>query len=465
MKRQTSKLLALLGCALLLAGCARSVTVVAPPDANPPTERSNPVTFTVQFHSRANVSTFQATLDPPLDAASPVDIDITSSFSPAPAPGGQSTATVTVPQSPCSLLTVGCRQDRRIRVRADLSPSQAFDSHGHDRTFRLVGVMTPPPPPPPPSPSVTMTIMPTTASVVWGQSASYTLEVSGQNGFAGPVTLTVDQLPANVTPSLSASSVTLVANGPPQASTLTLPTTFGATPPGASSFRVRAMSSAPTVTRNATLTVARTDGPFVKSTHRSASAMCGTDVNATYQNFGVNDFRTTFAVSNRPAGMVSTQAIPSIFYAFSQAPDCRIGVVMHPCQQQGCTGAGDPAFSWYNLGWQANNPGIPNRVQNLTQINWHQFWFNADQSLLLLVTKRQQAVTCVPNCMFLDVRAFVYDALTGTRLGQEDFRTRATGALNDPTADVTGASLSGNVVTIDYVRETGNAASDTITLP
>jgi hypothetical protein len=268
-----------------------------------------------------------------------------------------------------------------------------------------------------------------------------------------------------VTPTLSASSVTLAANGPPQTSSLSLATTFGATPPGSSSFRVQATSSASTVRRNATLAVARVDGPFAKSTHLSASSTCGADVSATYQSVTVNDIRVTFEVSNRPSGTQSTQAIPSVYYAFSQAPDCRIGVVMHPCQQAGCTGAGDPALSWYNLGWQASTPAIPQRVENETQINWHQFWFNADQSLLLLITKMAQAVTCVPSCPHLDMRAFVYDSLTGTRLGQVDFRTQATGSIADPTANVTGASLSGNVVTIDFVRETGNADSRTITLP
>jgi hypothetical protein len=461
----TRRLFVAAGCAIALAACARSVNVVSPPEGAP--VQSNPVTFTVEFHPRANVSTFSAIIEPPLTSGPQSGpLDITSNFSPPPAPGGQSTATVTVPQSECSLLRVGCQDERYLRVRADMSPGQAFDSHGHDRIFLLPGVAgPPPPPPPPPSPSVTLNVTPTTASAVWGQSASYTVEVGGRNGFSGPVNLVVDQLPAGVTPTLSTSSVTLAANGPPQTSALSLATTFGATPPGSSSFRVQATSSASTVRRNATLAVARIDGPFAKSTHLSASSTCGADVSATYQSIALNDIRVTFEVSNRPSGTQSTQAIPSVYYAFSQAPDCRIGVVMHPCQQAGCTGAGDPALSWYNLGWQASTPAIPQRVENETQINWHQFWFNADQSLLLLITKMAQAVTCVPSCPHLDMRAFVYDSLTGTRLGQVDFRTQATGSIADPTANVTGASLSGNVVTIDFVRETGNADSRTITLP
>lgn len=467
MTRNLRRIIASVGCVLSLAACARSVEVLAPPEGNPPPTQANPVTFTVQFHSRADVGTFRATIDPPLGSGSTTDIDITPDFSLPLAPGGQSSATVTVPQSPCSLLPVGCVQERRLRVRANMSPSQAFDSTGHDHRFRLQGVSAPPPPPPPPSPSVSVTVTPMAAAVVWGQTASYTIEVTGQNGFVGPVSLVADQLPAAVTPTLSASSVTLTAGGPPQTSTLSLATTFGATPPGSSTFRVRATSSAPTVNRNGMLIIARTGGAFARSTHRSASAMCGTDVNATFQNVAVNDFRVTFAVSNRPSGTVSTMQIPAILYAYSQAPECRIGVVMHPCQNVSCSGAGEPALSWYNLGWQANNPGIPDRVENLTQINWHQFWFSPDQSLLLLITKMQQAVSCVPNCPHLDVRAFVHDALTGNRLGQADFRTRVmTGSSpTDPIADVTGASLSGDTVTINFVRETGNAETRMIALP
>ena len=457
-------LLALVGCVIFLTGCPRSITVLAPASGNPPPAQSNPVTFTVEFHPRANVGTFSATVDPPLGSGSG-PTDITSNFSPAPAPGGQSTATVTVPQTPCSLLTAGCVQERRLHVHANMSPSQVFDTTGYDHIFRLQGVAAPPPPPPPPSPSVSLTVTPASATAVWGQAASYTVEVAGQNGFSGPVALVADQLPAAVTPSLSASSVTLAANGPPQTSSLSLATTFGATPPGSSTFRVQATSTAPTVRRTATLAVARVDGAFTKSSHLSASSTCGADVTATYQSIALNDIRVTFEVSNRPSGMVSTQAIPSVYYAFSQAPDCRIGVVMHPCQQAGCTGAGDPALSWYNLGWQASTPAIPQRVDNETRINWHQFWFNTDQSLLLLITKTTQAVTCAPSCAHLDMRAFVHDTLNGNRLGQVDFRTRATGSLSDPTADVSGASLSGNVVTINFVDENGNADSRTITLP
>jgi hypothetical protein len=76
-----------------------------------------------------------------------------------------------------------------------------------------------------------------------------------------------------------------------------------------------------------------------------------------------------------------------------------------------------------------------------------------------------QAVTCVPNCPHLDMRAFVHDSITGARLDQVDFRTRAAGSLSDPTADVTGSTRTGNTVTVNYVNETGAASTRSITLP
>jgi hypothetical protein len=55
------------------------VRVTAPPGGA--AAQSNPVTFTVQFDPRANVSTFKATLDPTAYNPTMGGTDITSNFS------------------------------------------------------------------------------------------------------------------------------------------------------------------------------------------------------------------------------------------------------------------------------------------------------------------------------------------------------------------------------------------------
>jgi hypothetical protein len=316
-----------------------------------------------------------------------------------------------------------------------------------------------------PTPTARMTIAPIAAAVTWGQTATYGIELASENGFGGMVMLTVDQLPPGVTQLLSTSAVALTSNGPPQQSTLSLSTPLAATTLGTTTFRVRATAGTQTNTQRPTLTINRLDGDFVQRPRLSASQTCGTTVRANYASVGVNDIRVTFQIT-QSSGTVSTQAIPAVYYAMSQSPQCRIGIVMHPCQNVSCSGAGEPAVSWYNLGWSTMTgaPQIGRQIENITQINWHQFWLSPDQSLLLLITKMNQAVTCPPNCTHLDIRAFVFDTITGDQLGRTDFRTRATGNPADPVADVTGATLSGNTVTIRFTRETGNADSRDITI-
>src|SRR5687767_11961022 len=114
--------------AVALASC-RSVNVLAPPTGNPPPVQTNPVTFTVEFHSRADVGTFRATLDPNPGYPTTGGTNITGDFPQPLRSGGQSTAVVTV-QHPCSQFPAGCIGEHRLRVEADMSPSQAFDSTG-----------------------------------------------------------------------------------------------------------------------------------------------------------------------------------------------------------------------------------------------------------------------------------------------------------------------------------------------
>ena len=321
-----------------------------------------------------------------------------------------------------------------------------------------------------PVPSIALNVMPNISTVVWGQTASYDIEVQSQNGFSGQVDLQVDQLPAGVVYTLSANTVNLSAANPSQTVSLSLQTGLGGTQLGSSQFRVRTMSSVSSVSQTPTLNVQRIAGAFAKRPHLSAAnEICSGAVTANYAPIAVNDIRVTFTVTTT-SGSSSTQAIPAIYYVLPgniQAANCRVGVVMHPCQQAGCTGAGDPALSWYNLGWPAaiGAPALTQQTANITGINWHQFWFSPDQSLLLLVTKMQQAVNCPPTCPYLNVRAFLYDTINGALLGQQDFRTRVSGSVVDPVADISSIALAGQTVTIIFIRENGSQDSRTIVLP
>ena len=127
-----------------------------------------------------------------------------------------------------------------------------------------------------------------------------------------------------------------------------------------------------------------------RATTSNAASTCGNNLaNATYGDIDPRpnnlDLGVTF-VSGPPAGP-STSGIRAVYYLFSPQPAC-VGVALHPLTD--VTGqAVPPALSWYNLSFSQNlgAPQIPGQIRNLPDINWHQFWFSQDQSLLLLVTK------------------------------------------------------------------------------
>lgn len=441
--------------ALILAGCARSVSVLVPPRADPPALQANPVTFTVQFHPRADVSTFQATIDPPVGTGATTDIDITGSFSQPLTAGGQSTAVVTVPQTACTFLTAGCIDERRLRVRADMRSRQAFDSTGHDRQFRLPGTSAPPAPPPPAAPSISLNVTPTQQTVQWGNATSYQVELGGQNNFNGSVVVELRGSSGNPIPpgvSSSPTTVTLSPQNPNATATLNVSTAAVATPPGNLSLQVRASSPGVTTrTRNATLRVTRTPGTFqYRATTSDATAACGNNLaNATFQNIGTPadpDYRVTFFVP--PGGPAnSTPAIRAVYYLFSPPPAC-VGVALHPLT--GVTGQPvPPSLSWYNLGFSQNlgGPAVLDQVAN-PMLNWHQFWFSQDQSLLLLVTKLPLATPTSAQ----EYRLFLFDAATGQEVAQTDILPRSVGTSANQIADICRVELNaaGDQVTVSY---------------
>jgi hypothetical protein len=383
--------------------------------------QTNPVTFTVEFHPRADVSTFKATLNPPLGTTGGAT-DITASFSQPLTPGGRSTAVVTVPETPCHLLTAGCIEERRLRVEAEMRPRRPFDSTGHDHRFHLRGAATPPPPTSPPGPSIDLSLPTTNFATVWGDPVSVTATVESQNGFSGPVELTVENLPFGVT----ASAVTV--NVPPNGTvtgTLNLTTVAAGTQLAPPPLRVRATAQAGGVaprTANFNLAVLRTPGSFDPVTLRTTTAPpCGSvtaTVVATGSGPGVE-------FSGPPFNQTNPQILPfSAGYALS--PRCRIGVVIPPVVQTPRTGLWnlgfDPAIGATALGRQIDNPeGV-----------FTNGYFSKDDSLFLLVTPTSGGT---PQT----TAAGLYDLATGTKIDASKFFT----------ARVVSVVLNGSTVTLN----------------
>jgi hypothetical protein len=298
-----------------IAACARSVTVVTPPEGSSAPLPSDTVTFTVRFHARADVSTFRAFVDPPIGGGS-TPIDVTANFSQPLTPGGQSTAVVVVPQTSCHLLRAGCVDDRLVSVQANMVSSQAFDSRGHSRDFRIHGSTMPPPPPPPPSPSFQFTVPVIDTAVHWGNSVAYALQLTSQNGFAGAVTVTPQNLPFGA--SAPPVTVNVPANGSATAN-LTVATMRGMTALGQQSFMVNATGTgAPARTRTLDLLVLPAADTFRTLNWRTASSSCaGLQAN-------VQGGTVSFAGS----GFTNTTGLLFIWYAFTS--DCRGAAVFGP---------------------------------------------------------------------------------------------------------------------------------------
>jgi len=294
-------------CLFAATGCSHSVVVLTPPSGNPPQVQSNPTAFTVRFDPRADVGSFRATLDPPAGVGARGDIDITADFSRPLAPGGQSTASVMVPPTQCALLLAGCIDERRLRVSANMHSSQPFDVVGEDRQFRIMGTATPRPPPPPPSPYFQITPQTTKLSTHWGTSASYPVEISSRNGFAGSVTLTTQRLP------FGATAVPASASVPPNGSTtasVAIATAQGGTALGEHSFTLLATSpGVAQVTRALDLHVLPTEGDFVPLTWSNTSMTCNGILAS-----------VTGTVSFQGGGFPPTTGIQFFSYAFT--PNC-----------------------------------------------------------------------------------------------------------------------------------------------
>ena len=440
MKPLSSTVLSVVACVLLLAGCARSVSVLTPPRADPPSLQPNPVSFTVEFHPRADVTTFRATLDPPLSlgGSAPGDIDVTAEFSQPFMPGGQSTATIMVPQTPCSLLLAGCIQERRLRVRADMASSQLFDSTGHDRPFRLQGVTTPPPPPPPAGPRIDLNLPNTNLTTVWGNAVRVPVEVESQNGFRGAVDVSLDNPPFGVT--AAPITVNVPANGTATGS-LNLTTVQAGTAVAPPALRMRATPQAAGVssrTANFNLAVQRVGGSFDPVTLRTTTAPpCGS-VTATVVAAGGG---SGVEFSGPPFNQTNPQTL-AFSAGFAISPRCRIGVVVPPVVQN------VHRTGLWNLGFDpgVGAPALGTQIDNPTGV-FTNGYFSKDDSLFLLVTPAGGGTQHT-------TAAGLYDLARGTKVGATKFFT----------ASVDSVVLNGSTVTLN-TNPPLSQGQDTWTIP
>ena len=107
--------------ALVLSGCAQSVTLVRPQENS---AQINPVNFLVNFHPRASRNTFRALLQ-----GQGIQQDLTANF--VPIPGQPLTAQAT---APAPYLLPG---NYTLRTEAEMSPLQNFDSTGRNWDFQV----------------------------------------------------------------------------------------------------------------------------------------------------------------------------------------------------------------------------------------------------------------------------------------------------------------------------------------
>jgi hypothetical protein len=142
----------------------------------------------------------------------------------------------------------------------------------------------------PPTPSFTLAASPSSSTVTAGNSATYTVTVTGQNGFAGPVALSASGLPAGATASFSPASTSTT-------STLTVTTTAGTTPAGSTTLTITGTSGGVAdATATATLVV-QVPSFTLAASPSSATVTSGNSATYTVTVTGHNGFAGPVALS------------------------------------------------------------------------------------------------------------------------------------------------------------------------
>ena len=259
-----------------------------------------------------------------------------------------------------------------------MSPGRAFDTLGYDVPFT---VLTPPPgPPPPPGPSFTLSVMPSTQTVIWGQSTTYQVTVNGRNGFSGQVRIDLCSPPPGIQASFSTAVV--AAGG---STNLTVATTEAQSQTGTSTLEIRGIESTSTSAPcsggfglrdrvTATLTVHRTQGAFTAAaTPATSTQSCGMFL-ATSVAIGSPGVQFS-----GPSGNLGNP-VPSVGWVLS--PRCRAAVAVLPVPPGGLP----QMVGFFNLGF----PRPPAQTTPGFQVDSFAYpetpvFFSPDDSLVVTV--------------------------------------------------------------------------------
>src|SRR5262249_6799254 len=211
--------------------------------------------------------------------------------------------------------------------------------------------------------------------------------------------------------------------------------------PGTYNFTVRVTdrnNAAATGTRAYTLTVSRALGSFVQVSLTTSNFTKG-NVTATVSGNGMGP-TVDFHITGTPSGTHDTGAVQMVDYAIS--PNGRVGVVIPPL-------VGNPVVALYNLGIDASQGGstaIGSQIGSAIFINWRQFWFSPDDSLLVVIGNGGTASVFT---------AALFNTTTGQQIGATQFFN----AGGDVTGIVLGKdSMNRDTVTVSYPGGPSNPA-------
>jgi PGF-pre-PGF domain-containing protein len=158
--------------------------------------------------------------------------------------------------------------------------------------------------PPAPAPDFTISVSPTSGSVVQGGSTSVTVSIGSVGGFSGTVSLSASSLPSDATASFSPDNGTLSFN-----STLTI-STASTTPAGTYSITITGTGGGKTHTTTCTLTVTAAVVPdfTISVSPTSSSVVQGGSAGATVSITSIGGFANTvsLSVSGLPSGATAS---------------------------------------------------------------------------------------------------------------------------------------------------------------
>jgi hypothetical protein len=212
--------------------------------------------------------------------------------------------------------------------------------------------------------------------------------------------------------------------------------------PGTYNFTVKVTdknNAAATTTRAYTLTVSRAQGSFTSVSLTTSNSSKG-NVTATVSGNSMSP-TVDFHITGTPSGTHDTGAVSMVDYAIS--PNGRVAVVIPPL-------VANPVVALYNLGFDASQGGstaIGSQIWNSAlAINWHQFWFSPDDSLLVIIGNGGTASVFT---------AALFNTVTGQQIGP----TQSFTAGGDVTGIVLGKdSMNRDTVTVSYPGGPSNPA-------